>query len=76
MDRHKYLRVIDSFSPNEVELVSAGFNLETDGKVPKVVCRRADSWLRKAAQAEKRALVALSEPTDTESVKIAKLLKA
>ena len=67
---------IDSFDSSEVELISAGFNLETDGKVPKVVCRRADAWLRKAAQSEQRALVALSEPTDAESVKIGKLLKS
>ena len=73
--RHQYQRVTDDFTSDEVDLVASGFNLETQGKVPKRVCVKADAWLRKAALKEERALVALSEPTEKEQGKISRLLK-
>ena len=47
-----------------------GFNLESGGKVPHAVRKRADAWLRSAAKVEERALVSLSEPTAAEERKI------
>ena len=59
----------------EVELIVSGFNMEHGGKVPRVVIRKCDDWLRRAATIDERALVALSEPRETESTKVDRLLK-
>jgi hypothetical protein len=58
---------------SEVELIYAGFNLETDGKVPRRVVEAADAWLRKQVKEEPRALKALSHPTVAEQIKAKKL---
>ena len=49
--------------------------MEHGGKVPRVVIRKCDDWLRRAATIDERALVALSEPRETESTKVDRLLK-
>ena len=49
--------------------------MEHGGKVPRVVIGKCDEWLRKSAAKEERALVALSEPRDSEVNKIGRMLK-
>ena len=49
--------------------------LEHGGKVPRVVIGKCDEWLRKSAAKDERALVALSEPPESEMKKIDRLLK-
>ena len=70
----QYQRLTDVFLAGETELVATGFNLESGGKVPHAIRKRVDVWLRAASKSEERALVALSEPTDAEQARIAKIL--
>jgi hypothetical protein len=44
------------------------------GEVPKVIEQKCDDWLRKPAQREERALVALSKPRETEIELIGRVL--
>ena len=74
MQSGQYERLTDTFLAGESELVATGFNLESGGKVPHAIRKRVDVWLRAAAKEEERALVALSEPTDAEKVRIRKIL--
>ena len=63
-------RTRSGFSNEDTELVQVGFNLESNGKVPSLICRKCDAWLREAAKEQPRALRALSEPTEAEEKKI------
>ena len=58
---------------SDVEIVAAGFNIQSGGKVPDNVVKRCDVWLRRAAKVEERALVALSEPSAIEVGKIERI---
>jgi hypothetical protein len=69
----KLTRLLDQFDASEVELIYAGFNLETQGKVPRRVCEAADTWLRKAMKSEPHAVKALSFPSDAERARSKKL---
>jgi hypothetical protein len=66
-------RMMDHYDAAHVELIYAGFNLETNGKVPRRVCEAADAWLRKAARDEPQCLKALSYPSEVERSKAKKL---
>ena len=48
--------------------------MEHGGKVPKLVQQRRDDWLHKSAKADKRSLVAISEPRESELKKIERQL--
>ena len=69
----KLTRLLDQFDASEVELIYAGFDLESGGKVPRRVCEVADKWLRKAVGAEPQCLKALSFPSDAERARLKKL---
>ena len=69
----KLKRLVDTFDSTEIELVFAGFDLESNGKVPRRVCEAADRWLRKAAKEEPRCEKALSFPSDVERSRARKL---
>jgi len=69
----KQTRLLGLFGVNEVELIYAGFYLETSGKVPRCVCEVDDVWLRKAAWDEPRCLNALSFPSEAERARRKKL---
>ena len=49
--------------------------MEHGGKVPRVTVGKCDDWLRKSASKDERALVALSEPRESEMKKIDRMLK-
>ena len=70
---HKYDRCTDTLELSDVEIVAAGFNIQSGGKVPDNVVKRCDVWLRRAAKVEERALVALSEPSAIEVGKIERI---
>ena len=74
-DKGGFTRCTWPIEPAEAELIVSGFNMEHGGKVPRVVQGKCDDWLRKSAAKEERALVALSEPRDSEIKKIDRMLK-
>ena len=53
-------------------MIYAGFDMESNGKVPKRVCEVADAWLRKAAKEDAKFLRALLYPTGAEEAKLNK----
>ena len=64
---------MENYNGHEVEMIYAGFDMESNGKVPKRVCVAADAWLRGASKTEPAVLRALSFPTEAEAAKIKKL---
>ena len=72
-DKGGFTRCTWPIEPAEAELIVSGFNMEHGSKAPRVV--KCDERLRKSAAKEERALVALSEPRESEAKKIDRLLK-
>ena len=72
---HKYDRCTDTLEVSDAEIVAAGFNIQSGGKVPSNVIKQCDAWLRRAAKEDERALVALSEPSAIEVGKIERIKK-
>ena len=64
---------MENYNSQEVELICAGFDMESNGKTPGRVIETVDSWLRKAAKDEPEALKALSHPTAAEMDRAKKL---
>ena len=48
---------------------------ERNSVTPRVTVGKCDDWLRKSASKDERALVALSEPRESEMKKIDRMLK-
>ena len=71
----KFSRCTWPIEAEEVELIVSGFNMEHGGKVPRSVISKCDDWLRRQAAKDERALVALSEPRDSEIAKVDRMLK-
>ena len=69
----QFQKIFCEFKEHEIDLIAAGFHLQSDGKVPKPVCDRADTWLRRACRAEPRAVIAISSPTESERKRVAAL---
>jgi hypothetical protein len=69
----KLTRLLDHFDASDVEIISAGFDLESDGKVPRRISEVADVWLRRAARTEPQCLKALSFPSEAERARCKKL---
>ena len=63
---HKWEEIYGEFSTSQVEIIVPKFHLQSAGKVPEPVCRRVDSWLRRAMKVAPRAVLALSYPSDAE----------
>ena len=61
-----YEEIHGEFGFSEIEVVVANFPLQSGGKIPEPVCRKADTWLRAAARVSPRAVLALSFPNDGE----------
>ena len=59
-------KVTQSFTTQDVEVICSGWHLHTGGKVPAPVIAKADQWLRRAVKVEPRAVLAISNPTQTE----------
>ena len=72
VQKKKLERLMENYSSREVEVIYAGFDMESNGKVPKRVCEVADAWLRKAAKEDAKVLRALSYPTGAEEAKLKK----
>ena len=64
---------MENYNSQEIEVVCAGFDMESNGKVPRRVIDIVDAWLKKAAKDEPGALKALSFPTKVEEARIKKL---
>ena len=70
---HKYTKIFGEFGASEVEVIVPTFHLQSGGKIPEPVCRRADTWLRAKSRTSPRALVALSFPSPAEITRRDKL---
>ena len=66
-------RLMENYNSQEIEVVCAGFDMESNSKVPRRVIDIVDAWLRKAAKDEPGALKAISFPTEVEEACIKKL---
>ena len=71
--KEKLKRLMENYNSQEVELICAGFDMESNGKTPGRVIETVDAWLRKAAKDEPEALKALSHPTAAEENRAKKL---
>ena len=69
----KLERLVENYNGQEVEMICAGFDMDSNGAVPKRVCVAADALLRGASKTEPAVLRALSFPTKTEAAEIKKL---
>ena len=63
---HRYTEIYGEFGASEIEVIMPSFPLQSYGKVPEPVCKKADTWLRKAMRLSPRAVLALSYPTEQE----------
>ena len=63
---HRYTEIYGEFGASEIEVIMPSFPLQSYGKVPEPVCKKADTWLRKAMLVSPRAVLALSYPTEQE----------
>ena len=63
---HKWEEIYGEFSSSQVEVIVPRFHLQSAGKIPEPVCRRVDTWLRRAMKFTPRAAVPLSYPNDAE----------
>ena len=68
-EEHKYTKIFGEFGVSEIEVVVPQFHVQSGGKVPEAVCRKADTWLRAAARRSPRAVLALSFPSSQEQTK-------
>ena len=63
----QYEKILGEYSFGEFMLVTAGFHVKSDEKVPAPVCARANAWpWRVAASSSPRAVLGISEPTEAE----------
>ena len=62
----KWEEIYGEFSSSQVEILAPKFDLQSDGKVPEPVCRKVDTWLRRAMKSSPRAVLALSYPNEAE----------
>ena len=62
----KWEEIYGEFSSSQVEILAPKFDLQSDGKVPEPVCRKVDTWLRRAMKSSPRAVLALSYPNGAE----------
>ena len=62
----KWEEIYGEFSSSQVEVIVPRFHLQSAGKIPEPVCRRVDTWLRRAMKFTPRAAVPLSYPNDAE----------
>ena len=58
--------IYGEFGPEEIELIGAGFHMQSGGKIPEPQRDAADAWLRRAAKRSPRAVRAISKPTPQE----------
>ena len=63
---HNYEKIYGEYNAGDIEIVCAGFHLQSDGKLPEPVCKQTDTWLRTAARSSPRAVLALSYPNSDE----------
>ena len=63
---YRYTEIYGEFGASEIEVIMPSFPLQSYGKVPEPVCKKADTWLRKAMLVSPRAVLALSYPTEQE----------
>ena len=66
-------RVCTEFSAATAELIATGWSLESHGKIPNVVIKTCDAWLRAHQRIEPRIVLALSDPNDAELAAAAKI---
>ena len=63
---HNYEKIYGEYNSGDIEIVCAGFYLQSDGKLPEPVWRQTDAWLRTAARSSPRAVLALCYPNSDE----------
>ena len=66
---HNFTKIFGEFGVSEIEVVVSQFHVQSGGKIPEAVCRKADTWLRAAARRSPRAVLALSFPSPQEEAK-------
>ena len=63
---------MENYNSQEIDVVFAGFDMGTNDKVPRRVCKVAGAWLREARKEDFEALRALSYPTGAKEAKLKK----
>ena len=66
-------RVCTEFSAATVELIATGWSLESHGKIPGLVIKTCDAWLRAHRGIEPRVVLALSDPNEAERTAATKI---